>query len=50
MGDFGDATAAGGHGQAYGSGGGGGQHSGSSGNSTSGGNGKAGIVYVEEFK
>ena len=48
MGDSGGGTDAGGVGLAYGSGGGGGQHNGSG--SSAGGAGKAGIVYIEEYK
>ena len=48
MGDAGGGSDVGGAGQAYGSGGGGGQHNGT--NSSAGGAGKAGLVYVEEYK
>ena len=49
MGCTGDGVHVGGTGQAYGSGGGGGQHTTGNG-SSAGGAGKAGIVYVEEFR
>ena len=48
MGDGGGGNNAGGVGQAFGSGGGGGQHNGTG--SSAGGAGKAGIVYIEEYK